>query len=160
MSANLTSTHCGSNGPSRVTTSLPSAPDQAVTTMAFLFKSKKNAQPPPAANSSLPPASRNIHTSDGSTPSSSTQNGSIDKSTDGRSTTSPPPLANTNNPNGSMSSMGSQLANAPGPGFVRRERSESEAGVSSTPYPQCKPARLINSTEPSQQPGCSCNSSA
>lgn len=94
--------------------------------MAFLFKSKKNAPPPPA-NASLPPTTRNVHTSDGSTPS--TQNGSIDKSTDGRSTTSPPPLANTNNPNGSISSMGSQLANAPGPGFARRERSESETGV-------------------------------
>ncbi|KIV95771.1 hypothetical protein PV10_03386 [Exophiala mesophila] len=93
--------------------------------MSFLFKSKKNApaQPP---NSSLPPATRNIHTSDGTT-ASSTLNGSIDKSIDGRSTTSPPPLANSN-PNASISSVGSILANTPIQGYPRRERSESELG--------------------------------
>ncbi|KIW89952.1 uncharacterized protein Z519_09382 [Cladophialophora bantiana CBS 173.52] len=92
--------------------------------MAFLFKSRKNA--PPA--SGLPPASRNIHTSDGTpTPSSSGPNGSID-STGERSTQSPPPNPNPNaNPNGSMSSMNSTLAS--GAPYARRERSESESGA-------------------------------
>ncbi|KIX07905.1 uncharacterized protein Z518_02559 [Rhinocladiella mackenziei CBS 650.93] len=88
--------------------------------MAFLFKSKKNANAP--APSGLPPTSRNIHTSDG-TPSS-VQNGSIDRAGE-RPTQSPPPNSNMN-PNGSLTSMGSTLANAPG--YPRRERSESESG--------------------------------
>lgn len=107
--------------------------------MAFLFKSKskhaaQQPQPQPQQQqqqppSSLPAASRNLHTSDGTTPSS-TQNGSMDRSTDGRSTTSPPPIGNAN-PNGSLTTMGSQLQS--GPGFARRERSESEAGVCQPP---------------------------
>ncbi|KIW70463.1 hypothetical protein PV04_02731 [Phialophora macrospora] len=84
--------------------------------MAFLFKSRRNA--PPA--SGLPPTSRNIHTSDGTSGSASAPNGSID-STGERSTQSPPPNSG---PNGSITSMNS-IANAPT--FPRRERSESES---------------------------------
>ncbi|OAL39872.1 hypothetical protein AYO20_00784 [Fonsecaea nubica] len=102
--------------------------------MAFLFKSRKNA--PPA--SGLPPASRNIHTSDG-TPTSSGANGSID-STGERSTQSPPPNPNaSSNPNGSLSSMNSTLA--AGPAYPRRERSESESGP-----------RPSTATQPTQVP--------
>ncbi|OQV06349.1 hypothetical protein CLAIMM_10927 [Cladophialophora immunda] len=104
--------------------------------MAFFFKSRRNA--PPA--SGLPPASRNIHTSDGTpTSASSGPNGSID-STGERSTQSPPPNSNpTSNPNGSMSSMNSTLAG--GPAYPRRERSESESG-----------ARPSTASQPTQVP--------
>ncbi|KAJ9616734.1 Negative regulator of mitotic exit [Cladophialophora chaetospira] len=85
--------------------------------MAFLFKSRRNA---PNA-SGLPPASRNIHTSDGTSGSTSAPNGGSIDSTE-RSTQSPQPNAG---PNGSLTSMNS-LANAPS--YPRRERSESESG--------------------------------
>ncbi|KIW19229.1 hypothetical protein PV08_03523 [Exophiala spinifera] len=86
--------------------------------MAFLFKSKKSA---PA--SGLPPASRKIHTSDG-TSAPTVENGVLERAGD-RQTQSPAP-ANAA-PNGSMNSMNSSLAG--GPSYQRRERSESESGA-------------------------------
>ncbi|EXJ83452.1 hypothetical protein A1O1_07075 [Capronia coronata CBS 617.96] len=94
--------------------------------MAFLFKSKNKHAHAAQAASSLPAASRNVHTSDG-TPSSTTQNGSVEKSGGERLTTQSPPPNATANPNGSMSAMGSTLASAPT--FARRERAESESGA-------------------------------
>ncbi|EXJ87288.1 hypothetical protein A1O3_04247 [Capronia epimyces CBS 606.96] len=90
--------------------------------MAFLFKSKSKQA---SANSSLPQASRNIHTSDG-TPSSSAQTGTGEKNGERSTTQSPPPNA-TMNPNGSISSMGPALSGAPT--YPRRERAESESGA-------------------------------
>jgi hypothetical protein len=96
--------------------------------MSFLFKSKKNAPP-----SGLPPAARNIHTSDG-TPSGA-PNGIMEKPLE-RSTQSPQPVIGQNN---SISSVGSSLVNVPNGQYARRERSESEAGVSVVSYIcQCK----------------------
>lgn len=88
--------------------------------MSFLFKSKKNAPP-----SSLPSATRSIHTSDG-TPPTGPSNGVMDKQLDTRQTQSPQPLPN--NATGSMSSMGSGGASS-GQQFQGRQRSESEAAV-------------------------------
>ncbi|KAL2401588.1 Tip elongation aberrant protein 1 [Exophiala dermatitidis] len=91
--------------------------------MAFLFKSKtKHNAPAPA---SLPPASRNVHTSDG-TPASSTQTSSLEKNTERSTTQSPAPNANAA-ANGSMTSMGSSVTGAPT--YPRRERAESESGA-------------------------------
>ncbi|ETN43014.1 uncharacterized protein HMPREF1541_02172 [Cyphellophora europaea CBS 101466] len=87
--------------------------------MSFLFKSKKNAPP-----STLPQASRNIHTSDGTPPAG--PNGLIEKQMDPRQTQSPQPLSNPI-PNGSISSLGS--GGVPNGQFQRRERAESEAGA-------------------------------
>ena len=89
--------------------------------MSFLFKSRSEKKT--AAPTGLPPASRNIHTSDG-TPSA-VPNGIMEKPLE-RSTQSPQPVAGQNN---SISSVGSSLQNAPQAQFARRERSESEAGV-------------------------------
>jgi hypothetical protein len=87
--------------------------------MSFLFgKSKKNAPP-----SQLPNATRNIHTSDGTTPAPIAL--SEKTSLDTRQTQSPQPGSNAN---GSMSSMNS--VTAPNGNYPRRERAESEAGVS------------------------------
>lgn len=109
--------------------------------MSFLFKSKsKNAvQPPPQ---SLPPASRNVHTSDGTTGAVKAAGSSLDD----RKAQSPPPNVGAN---GSLNSLTEQKTIAPmhqqpgsnapmgpqGPGappapFARRDRAGSEAGVS------------------------------
>lgn len=110
--------------------------------MSFLGfgKSKsKNA----STSSALPPATRNIHTSDG-TPSASAStltnggpgsslNGIPEKFTE-RATTSPqPPMGGS--VNGSLNSVvnAPPQFNGPDASYPKRERSESDAGVSSSP---------------------------
>jgi hypothetical protein len=83
--------------------------------MAFLFKSKKH-------QSNIPPAARDIHTSDGSSPSSRpAANGFPSGQT-------PTPTSSINN---SLNSLGGGGANSPDPQWSGRSRSESESrGVS------------------------------
>ncbi|KIV82768.1 hypothetical protein PV11_04848 [Exophiala sideris] len=87
--------------------------------MAFLFKSKKSEKAP----SSQPPASRNIHTSDGTPASQQTQGGNAERAAIERPMSPPTNIG----ANDSISSMGSNLPN--GVPYPRaRERSESESG--------------------------------
>ncbi|KAL9619823.1 MAG: hypothetical protein Q9160_005563 [Pyrenula sp. 1 TL-2023] len=88
--------------------------------MAFLFKSKKQQ------TTSLPQATRNIHTSEG-TPSSGV-NGFSEK---GNRNGTPPPASSVNN---SLQSLGG--TQSPDQQWTRRERSESE---SQFPTPQSNP---------------------
>lgn len=86
--------------------------------MAFLFKSKKNQQ-----GSGLPPATRNVHTSEG-TPSGSSAPLNGAKERDGGGSHTPTPPGSYNN---SLNSLGS--LNGPDPQRMR-QRAESETQVS------------------------------
>ena len=91
--------------------------------MAFLFKSKKSESKASGAPSALSPASRNIHTSDGSSAPNSLD---LSKEEGPRRLLSPAPGAG---PNGSLNSVASS-SNANGAQYVKRDRAESEAVVS------------------------------
>ena len=93
--------------------------------MSFLFKSKKGGPQPGAA---LPQATRNIHTSDG-TPAATVPNGLTERPGE-RSLQSPPPNDSANGSAGSLNGP-SQSGIAP---YARRDRAESDLGVSFLPY--------------------------
>lgn len=80
-----------------------------VVAMAFLFKSKKDK------TGGLPPATRNIHTSEGTAPGGQLSNGYRDKGQ------SPTPSSSVNN---SLNSLAGD--NRPDPQWQRRERADSE----------------------------------
>ena len=88
--------------------------------MSFLFKSKKGGTQP---GSALPQATRNIHTSDGTT-GTTVSNGLTEGVA--RSLQSPPPNASSDTSISSLNGPG-QGSNAP---FARRDRAESDLGVS------------------------------
>lgn len=106
--------------------------------MSFLFKKNKPAALPPT--SGLPPASRPIHTSDG-TPASVKQPLSASQNDD-RKAQSPPPNtgAGANSSLDSLTKIGAttpqqqagQAPPNPQAPFARRDRSGSELGVGST----------------------------
>lgn len=96
--------------------------------MSFLFKSKKHQ-----SSNALPPATRNIHTSEGTTPTPG-PNGIRDKDVE-RLTQSPTPSAN---PNNSLSSLNG-ATNSPDHGWQRqRERADSDNQVSVPPVCDCE----------------------
>ena len=91
--------------------------------MAFLFKSKKNQN-----SGALPPAARNIHTSEGTgtNTTSALVNGSKEREKDGGAVQSPtPPNASVNN---SLNSVSAGPGSPDQPRF--RQRAESESQVS------------------------------
>ena len=91
--------------------------------MSFLFKSKKHQ-----SGNTLPPATRNIHTSEGTTSALGT-NGVREKDPE-RPTQSPAPGAN---PNSSLSSL-TGATNSPDHQWQRqRERADSDNQVSAIP---------------------------
>lgn len=93
--------------------------------MAFLFKSRKSQQ---NATTTLPPVSRNVHTSEGPSSGASPAllNGTRER--DGAGVISPTPSGSVNNSLNSLSG-----ANSPDP--VRaRQRADSESQVSSQAY--------------------------
>lgn len=88
--------------------------------MAFLFKSKKNQQSQQAA--ALPPATRNVHTSEGA---SSTGSPAMANGAKGDGTTSQTPT-----PSGSFSNSLHSATSPTSPDAVRpRQRAESESQV-------------------------------
>lgn len=89
--------------------------------MSFLFKSKKNQ-----AGNALPPATRNIHTSEG-TPSTSGLNGVREKDGE-RLTQSPTPGGNVNT---SVSSLGAVTSGHDTQWQRQRERADSDSQVGS-----------------------------
>jgi hypothetical protein len=89
--------------------------------MAFLFKSKKTQN-----NNALPPANRDIHTSEGSKSSLPTVNGIKDREKAGG------PVQTTPNSsvNDSLNSLGGAGTPSPEQGSGSRERSEQDSQVS------------------------------
>ncbi|THC91599.1 hypothetical protein EYZ11_008942 [Aspergillus tanneri] len=105
--------------------------------MAFLFKSKKNQQ-----NSTLPPATRNVHTSEGPLPHApaATPNGT--KEREGGNPQSPTPSSSYNNSLNSVNSTSS-------PDQQRmRQRAESESQTQ-------RPQQAVNTNSPNSNPGAS-----
>lgn len=96
--------------------------------MAFLFKSKKN--PPPG---SLPPATRNIHTSEGTSPVSGLANGLRE----GGAVQSPTSSGSVNNSINSVPGT-----NSPDPTRMR-QRAESESQVSYSEISKAYIRRLL-----------------
>ncbi|KOS44935.1 hypothetical protein ACN38_g4153 [Penicillium nordicum] len=100
--------------------------------MAFLFKSKKNQQSQQAA--ALPPATRNVHTSEGA---SSTGSSAIGHGAKGDGTTSQTPT-----PSGSFSNSLHSATSPTSPDAVRpRQRAESESQMQ-------RPQQLPNGIPP------------
>lgn len=91
--------------------------------MAFLFKSKKHQ------STALPPATRNVHTSDGTNSSSTLSNGlrEKDREREGGPVQTPTPSSSVNNSLNSLGGGGG--GNSPENQWNRRERSESESQV-------------------------------
>ena len=89
--------------------------------MAFLFKSKKSQ-----SNNALPPANRDIHTSEGSKPSIPTVNGFKDKEKAGGPIQTTP----SSSVNNSLNSLGGAGTPSPEHGSGSREKSEQDTQVS------------------------------
>jgi hypothetical protein len=86
--------------------------------MSFLFKSKKQAGP------SIPPAARNIHSSDGAPAAAAMTNGFQEKTNERNTST---PVGSVNN---SINSLDAPVRSDPS--WNRRERADSDAPVCST----------------------------
>lgn len=89
--------------------------------MAFLFKSKKHQ------NNALPPASRDIHTSEGSKPSVATVNGVKEKDKVGGPAQNTTPSSSVNN---SLNSLGGAGTPSPEQFPAAREKPEQDSQVS------------------------------
>lgn len=89
--------------------------------MAFLFKSKKNQ-----SNNAMPPANRDIHTSEGSKSSVPTVNGIRDREKAGGPVQTTP----SSSVNDSVNSLGGAGTPSPEHSSGSRERSEQDSQVS------------------------------
>ncbi|KAL3469104.1 hypothetical protein BJX99DRAFT_88316 [Aspergillus californicus] len=116
--------------------------------MAFLFKSKKNQQQQQQA-SALPPATRNVHTSEGA-PGSAGSGAPLNGPKDGAVVSqTPTPSSSYNNSLNSVNSINS-------PDHLRmRQRAESESQVANPISPTQRSQQATGSNSPGSSPGTS-----